>query len=646
MSKHLFIAPLFKGSWGNLKSLAKRLTSTELTAVVLSSLTVTALVLGIRQLGLQPLELLAYDQIVRLRPDSGPDSRLLVVGITETDIAALKKWPISDKIIAQALAELQQYQPQVIGIDLVRDIPFQPGHQELVAQLKKPNIIAINTLGNNEDESVSAPPSVPKERVGFSDVVTDPDGIIRRNSMIAGNKKNTFHSFSLRLAIAYLASYNIKPQITKTKDYQIGKTVFFKLKANSGGYEKIDARGYQILLNYRRYVARQVTLTQLLKKKIDPSLVKGKIVIIGATAPSVKDLFLTPYSPAEQGNPQMPGVLLHGQMVSQILSAVLDKKPLFWYWDEWLEILWIAGWSILGGIIAWRIHNPVKITLFATVCLGVLFGSGFFIFTQSGWIPLAAPALALIGTGGCVVIYQTQQAKQQQQMVMKLLGQRTSPEIADALWNERTSLLKDGIFPGQTLTATILFSDIKGFSTISEKRPPSELMSWLNEYLKAMSFEILAHQGIINSFIGDGIMAVFGVPIKRTTEAEIAADALRAVNCALAMSERLKELNHDWQNRGLPVIKIRIGIFTGPVMVGSLGGKEHLEYGVIGDSTNIAARLESCEKHRHEDNCRVLIAKETQVHLQGQFEVECWGSIELKGKQQAVEVYRVIGRAI
>ncbi|MCL1470413.1 CHASE2 domain-containing protein [Argonema antarcticum] len=625
--------------------IVQRLADSEVSAILVTSIAVTAILLGVRHLGgLQSWELAVYDEMVRLRSDPGPDSRLLVVGITEKDIRqTLKRWPPSDAVLAQVLAELQRHNPKAIGLDLVRDITYEPGHNQLVTQLKKTNIIAITFIGNTDDETIPPPLIIPKERVGFSDVINDVDGLTRRNLMFTTDGKTSFHSLSLRLALAYLADKGIKPQITDSKDYQLGKSVFVKLKANSGGYQNIDAGGYQILLNYRSpNVARQVTLTQVLNKEIDPALIKDKIILIGATAPSVKDFFLTPYNAAERGNPQTPGVLLHAQMVSQFLGAVIDNKPLFWYADEWLEMLWIAGWAIVGSIIGWRVHNPLVFGLLAIASLGVLFGCGFVLFMQGGWIPLAAPAIALMVTGGFAIVYQIQQSRQQQQMVMKLLGQQTSPEIANALWKERDRLLKSGILAGQKLTATILFSDIKGFSTISEEKPPDLLMSWLNEYLRAMSHEIIAHQGVINKYMGDGIMAVFGVPIERSTEAEIAADAVRSVNCALAMGKRLKELNRDWESRNLPVIQIRAGIFTGPVMVGSLGGTEHLEYGVIGDSTNTAARLESCEKDRQVDDCRILIAKQTLIHLQGQFEVEFWGPLELKGKQQTVDVYRVI----
>ncbi len=627
--------------------LLKRILASRKRDAIIATLAAFSLLLGVRQLGwLQPLELAAFDLMVRVRPDEGPDPRLLVVGITEQDIQTLKQYPVSDQVLAQLIGKLQQYQPRAIGVDLARDVPKGLGHNELVAQFKNPNLIAITYIGNSDLERVPPPPGIPEERIGFSDVLLDPDAVTRRQAMYSISDRTTLYSFSLRLALAYLKPKGILPQLTKTDDVQLGKAVFRRLAFNSGGYQNIDDGDFQILLNYRsaNHVARQVSLTEVLNGQIDPSFVKDKIVLIGTTASTVNDLFYTPYSATERGNSQMPGVVLHAQIVSQILSAVLDDRPLFWFWSEWVEVLWITGWSLVGGILVARVQNSFILGLSSIALVGVLFALTMLLFIQGGWIPLAAPTTAMIVMGTAVGAYQRQQSKQQEQMVMKLLGQQTSPEIAKALWNERDRLLNSGLLQGQRLTATMLLTDIKGFSTISEQMSPENVMAWLNEYLPAMTQEVQTHHGIINKFTGDGLMAVFGVPIPAANEDQVSDDAQRAVSCALAMSDRLRLLNRNWRSRGLPVVQMRVGIFTGPVMVGSLGGKERLEYGVIGDSVNIASRLESCQKDRQSSDCRILIAYETLVHLKGQFQVESWGQLELKGKQQKIDVYRVVGR--
>lgn len=616
---------------------------TGLKIVAITGATIAALLLLARQAGwLQSAELRAYDQMMQLRPDPGPDPRLLIVAITEEDVLRYKP-PLSDKLVAQMLAELQRHQPTAIGLDLYRDFPREPGHAELVKQLQNPNLITIRNLGTEDNPGgIPAPLGMPVEQVGFNDVVSDPDGVVRRNLVFAQET----NSFSFQLAFNYLAARNTLPDWLDPTQTQLqwGKAVLIRLEKKSGGYQNNDDNGWQILLDYRtgKKVARRVTLTQVLQGQVKPDWISGKVVLIGATAESLKDLVFTPYSAAERINPKMPGVEIHAQMVSQYLDMAEGSRSPFRFWTEGAEVLWILGWVLIGGGLAWQLRNPLVLVFSSTAMLGVLAASSFLLFSDRVWVPVAMPTLGFFLTGGVVVAYRAQQAQRQQQMVMTLLGQNASPEIAAALWTSRDRLVKSGKLPGQKLIATMLFTDIKDFSTISEQMPPEELLLWLNEYLSAMTQEIQTHQGIVNKFTGDGLMAVFGVPMPRTTEAEIAKDAQGAVAAGLAMGDRLQELNRDWQQRNLPVVKMRAGIFTGPVVAGSLGGKERMEYGIIGDSVNIASRLESCDKHRQGGVCRVLIAHETLIHIQNQFQVEHWGLSTLKGKQQLVDVYRVL----
>lgn len=617
---------------------------TGLGAMVVATLLTSGLLLGVRELGgIQRLELIVFDWMMRLRPDEEPDPRLLVVGITEEDIE-LYGWPLSDQVLAQLLAQLQSSQPRLIGLDLYRNVQQPPGQDKLLQQLKAANVIAIR----DDAGKVGPPPSVPPERIGFNDLVADPDGAIRRSLITFNSKGTTQISFSLCLAYSYLESEKINPTTNSSGQILWGKATFEPLQSNSGGYKRIDAGGYQILLNYRSKanLAPVVSVSEVLSGSVPREWVRDKIVLIGSTAPSLKDAHFTPYSPGEDENPMMPGVIIHGQMLSQILNAVIDGRPLFWFWPEWLEAAWLVGWAVVGGTVAMFCRHPVILGLTGTAVVGVLVGSCWWIFLQAGWVPVFSPMVAYLVTGGFVVAHRAYQAGRQQQVVMKLLGQNTSPEVAQALWKSRDRLLKDGRMPGQKLIATMLFTDLKNFSTISEQMPPEVLMEWLNEYLGVLTETVQAHHGIINKFTGDGIMAAFGVPVARTTDAEIAEDARNAVACGLAMGDRLKQMNQQWEQQRFPVVQMRVGIFTGAVVAGTLGGKERSEYGIIGDSVNIASRLESCEKDRQASICRVLIARETLIYLGDEFEVESWGPLALKGKHQTVEVYRVISRRV
>jgi diguanylate cyclase (GGDEF)-like protein len=391
-------------------NLSSRCRRVRILPALLAGATLTLLNMGVQRLGwLQSWELGSFDSLVRLQPDAAPDPRLLIVGISEADIQALGRFPISDGAIAQTLTKLQKYQPKVIGLDLYRDLPQAPGHQELLTQLKAPNLVAIVKLSDSESRGVPAPPGIPPDRVGFNDFVLDADGVVRRNLLsVSQPDKKTASSFSLQVALLYLKD-RVQPTDSPVNPHQInwGKAEFVPLKSDSGGYANLDAKGYQILLKYRsgKQVARQVSITQVLKGEIDPSWVKGKIVLIGTTAPSTRDLFLTPYSPVQKQSPKMPGVLLHAQMLSQILSAVLQGRSLFWMWPKWAEILWNGSWALLGGVVAWRIVHPARAGLVGGVALMGLFGISFGIFIGGGWVPLVSPALGLVVTGVGVSAY-------------------------------------------------------------------------------------------------------------------------------------------------------------------------------------------------------------------------------------------------
>ncbi len=362
--------------------------------------------------------------MLRMRPDEKPDSRLLVVGITEADIQKMKQWPISDRKIAEILQKLEKMQPAVIGLDVLRDVPLGDGRDELSKVLQKSDKIigvCLVTDGNPDSPGSPPPPGISENRVGFADFGVDPGGILRRALLfmkppkIEGNSTVEKHlcndnsqvlaSFNLQLALNYLQRQKIYPQLAPDQSLWLGKTQFKKLESNDGGYSNADVRGYQILINYRsrRQLANQVRITDVLEGKVDPNLVKDKIVLIGYTTETVKDFFYTPYSGQRQNKQFMPGIVAHGQVVSQLLSAVLDNKPMFWFWPEWAEILWISGWSIVGATVASRMAHPAQLVgTFGALLLGCG-GCGFGIFLLGGWVPVAAPALGLILSGGSIV---------------------------------------------------------------------------------------------------------------------------------------------------------------------------------------------------------------------------------------------------
>ncbi len=633
--------------------------------VALASLAMSTVVAGANQSGLlEGFERLAYDQMVRLRHtgralvgrELPPDDRILIVTLTEPDLEQLKEFPLTDQTVAQAITQLQQHDPAVIGLDMYRAIPKPPGREALLQVFEAGNVVAITKLADARHPAIPPPESIPPEQISFNDVIVDGDGAIRR-SLIMGDQINPdgssqlLFSLSLRLTLHYLSAQGITPQAyPENPDYmQLGPTPFIRLQPGSGGYGRTDAGGYQVMLDYRHSLtpARQVTLSQVLADQVDPSWIEGKIILIGPTAPSLKDLFYTPFTGAGvETTHTMPGVVIHAQMVSQMLDAATGVRPLLWTSTPLQEWGWIGLWALLAGGLAWRFRNPVGLGMTQTGLIFMLGMASFGLFLQRGWVPVVAPAIAMVGTSSVVVASQAQQLARQRQMMLFLLGQNTSPEVADALWENRDRLLKSGKLPGQSAVATMLFTDIRGFSSLAEQYPPEVLLDWLNAYLSTMADAIQTHHGIINKFTGDGLLAVFGVPIIRHSPGEIAQDAAAAVACALDMATRLDRFNHRRQLQKLPELQMRVGIFTGAVVVGSLGGQTRMEYGVIGDSVNIASRLESVDKARQSNDCRILIGHDSEgvwPQIRSQFQVEDWGALTLKGREQTVAVYEVLG---
>lgn len=376
--------------------------------VILSGLLVAMIVIGVRSFGLlQSLEFQAFDWLMRMRPNEGVDSRLLIVEATEKDINRLG-YPISDGKLAETIERIKQYKPSTIGLLIFRDRPRNPGHQKLLNLLQNDDyLITLCSIKLTDDDpnkpGISSPPRVPESRLGFSNIELD-NGVVRRHLLFMNPDLNnpcpTRFSFSFQLASKYLNSKGIKPEEIDSDRIKIGETIIDRLKPDSGAYHQLDNRGFQLLLNYRTSdkIANTVSLTDVLENKLDPELIKGRIVIIGVVAPisNPTDYFSTPYSKGVL--PQMSGVDIQAQMTSQILSAVLDKRPLLWSWSEIGEGFWIVIWSLTGSGIAiasLNHRNSFLLFLYTGMCIFILSLICFVFLLQGTWIPLVPSAISL-----------------------------------------------------------------------------------------------------------------------------------------------------------------------------------------------------------------------------------------------------------
>ncbi|NJP08360.1 MAG: adenylate/guanylate cyclase domain-containing protein [Leptolyngbyaceae cyanobacterium RU_5_1] len=255
-------------------------------------------------------------------------------------------------------------------------------------------------------------------------------------------------------------------------------------------------------------------------------------------------------------------------------------------------------------------------------------------------MPVAAPIGTMLLTAAGLQLRE----QHEKQLLMTLFAKHLDPEMAEMIWQHRGEIAQAGEIYPQELVATVLFMDIRGFTSIAEKLEPRELLNWLNRYLDLMTGCIMEHKGVVDKYIGDGIMAVFGVPFPSTTIERIQQDAINAIAASLSMHQHLQGLNQCFQAEGKPLITIGIGIHTGSVVAGSVGGSQRMNYSVLGDTVNIAARLEAMNKNVLTDNpYNLLVTNETLSYLQDRYRTQLVGDIQLRGRKQRITVFSILG---
>ncbi|MGB3654139.1 MAG: CHASE2 domain-containing protein [Rivularia sp. (in: cyanobacteria)] len=389
-----------------------------------ASVAITGLLMGVRYLGvLQPLELKAFDQIMQLRPTEIPDSRLLVVTVTEEDVRSQQsekpRGSLSDKSLSKLLEKLERYQPAAIGLDIYRDYAVDNNYPKLAKRMQNSRFVAVCQVRSPKGKlGVKPPPEVDSKNLGFSDILLDDNDVVRRHylglELPLGSACNTEYALSVQLALRYLYDKDIQLEFINDSVWQLGKLKFKPLEAHTGGYQGIDALGHQILLNYRyspspELIAPKISLAEVLEGKLNEKAVKGKIVLIGTTAESFGDYSLTPYV-VEGKLQKIPGVILQAQMTSQLISAVLDERALISNWELGGEIIWVWGWAVTGGLIAWYLRKPIYLILAVGVGLIILYSSSLILLTSQGlWVPLVP---AIIAFGSTTVVCKTVNSEQ------------------------------------------------------------------------------------------------------------------------------------------------------------------------------------------------------------------------------------------
>jgi adenylate cyclase len=641
--------------WKQLKQLFWQWRGVWIAAPSIASVVILLRLTGL----LQTLEWVMLDQYTQMRPLEPQDPRVVIVGITESDVQKYGT-PLSDQILATLLQRLKQQNPRGIGLDLYRDQPVGKGYAALKQVFEStPNLIGIEKLGGLDPEGAVAPPPILKKlgQVTANDVVFDADGKLRRGLLYLENRQGeNMPTLGMAMALLYLESEQIAPAITEEGYIRLGETVLPPLEPNYGAYVRAQTQGYQTMLNYRgpRNSFQVVSVEQVLTGKIPSDFGRDRIILIGPVAESLKDFFPTPYSMQfmQLPNPST-GVEIHANLISQVISSVLEQRPTLKAGSDLQDGLWIGAWAMVGAVLVWQqrygrraavaaqlgaksggvasspkagVWQSLRIVLSLNVAGGVLMASTYGAFLMGWWLPVVPALLGLSGAAIVVTAYLAQTAAE----MRKTLGRYLTDAVVASLLETPKGLT----LVGERRTVTTLISDIRGFTSLSEQVAPEQVVNLLNLYLKEMTQVIQQYGGTLNDIMGDGLVVFFGAPLARPDDAE------RAVACAVAMQLAMESVNHQSQAVGLPNLEMGIGINTGDVVVGNIGSENHTKYTAIGNHVNIAARIESFTV-----GGQILISESTFEFVRSMVRIDGQTQSYMKGLAMPISLYEVSGIA-
>ncbi len=562
----------------------------------------------------QPLERLGYGVLFNLRPELKWNPRITVIAIDGKSLQDYGQFPWSRDRYVELLNALNSSSPSAIGFDILF---LDPSPQdESFARAIQANGKTILASAGPEEEPL---PVLKDAAAAIGHILHEPDsdGISRQGTV--------WFSGIPTLSLALL----------QVSEHQNPETLFNQIppQAIVKPYPEFDFQNVWINWPGRIQQVPTYSFVDVVEGRVPPDAFENQLVLVGFVATGI-DRKISPLQP-------ITGVYVHAAILDNGLEGRFLKQlppvitgliligislSMSWLWsDRALMRFGLAQLQIaaaLGFPLAW-----LAIALAA--------------FTWGNWwIPVAAPIGTMLLAG---IIVQLRDRYEKQQL-MQLFAKQISPEMARLVWDRRDEIFDQGDLPPQELIATVLFMDIRSFTTISESLPPRELLSWLNDYLDAMSECIMEHGGVIDKYIGDAIMAVFGLPFPRQTPEEIQADARNAIAACLAMDGRLKQLNQRMKAEGKPLIQVGMGIHTGPLIAGSVGGKQRANYSAIGDTVNVAARVEPLNKEIVAHNLyHLLVTEETYLYVCDRYQGVQVTEIHLRGKQQETVIYSILG---
>lgn len=577
----------------------------------------------------EPLERVSYNSLFKIRafgvlPQPNWDGRIAVIAIDEASLNKYGQFPWRRDRYIPLLQVLTKSNPAAIGFD-IKFVDPSVEDTEFAKAIEQNGTVVLPRAWDDKGKALVPVPKLSEAATNQGQISrqVDRDGITRKAPIWVNGPADSIGG----LGLAMIEVYNLYhpdrpvnlPQPIKTEPLQ-------NVWINWPGKIKISAS------NPQETSPKTYSFVDVAEGKINPQDLAGKFILVGFTATALQDPLQTPY------NIEAPtsGVYFHAAVIDNLLNErLLHRLPTSH--EIWLIILFgpMASWLLFHQDLKGRIGI---IILLPAIWLGIAVVA--FSFYQ-WWIPIAAPigTILLAGIGGQL------REQYEKQQLMSLFEKHVAPETANLIWQRKEEIIEDGKLQAQELIATVLFMDIRSFTTISEQLKPRQLLGWLNQYLDTMTNCIMDHGGVVDKYIGDAIMAVFGVPFPSTKPEEIQQDAMNAIAASLAMHERLKQLNQRLKAAGKPEIQFGIGIHTGLLIAGSVGGSRRLNYSVLGDTVNIAARLEAMNKELTGDKpYKILLTNETFDYVSDRYHGQQVTTIQLRGRKQDTMIYTIVGK--
>ena len=567
---------------------------------------------------LERLELSARDSTMRARGVKTPIPEIVIVDIDDQSLSWVgERWPWRRSRMAEIIDWLNDAGARVIAYDIfLFDPSADPADDQVLAESFS-SAQSVVTVSQIFSIPFSTTIKIPDQAFlphidgyGLTEIERDDDAIVRSVVAYKTVQEQTVYNWAFEIVQAYL---EIGPPSDPSQD---------TLNFNDQRIP-LNQRG-QMLINYTgpRQTYPTYSAAFLLEGDYAPELFRDKIVLIGSSSETLQDIYPTPFSATNL----TPGVEIVANVVDTLLTGrYLRLSP------PWMTLIILFGLAVLARLITIIERPTITIPLMVVgIIIFVLVRQ--VIFTRTGMI-LSAIAPMLVFSLGVIIptLEQAYTQERERRRVYNLFSRFISPRMVEQMLetqdinslNKRTEL-------------TILFSDIRGFTTISEKMAPDYLVSLLNPYLEKMTAIIHKHGGTVDKYEGDAIVAFFGEPIPHQDH------AVRAAAAALEMRAALSRLNNTWQNQGVYFanFEMGIGINTGEVFVGLLGSQERVNYTVIGDAANLAARLQDKTK---EYGYPILISSATHKQIQHRFNTIFVEETVLKGKSEPVAIYQLVG---